>query len=207
MSYANNFLTVSMLKDVINRGTARKALTLERPDLAGKTGTTNDYVDAWFTGFTSKVVTTVWVGFDQPQSMGRGEAGSLAALPIWVDYMKTGLQGIPQDQEKIPAYIEEGFIDRNTGDRVDESSPSATPEFFVLESLTPDYEVLKQHSETLIADSELGIYQDSASDLVDLLDPQFNTDSVELDENGEPINIPTNDQRIIESDEDTEGLF
>ncbi|MEO0367864.1 MAG: PBP1A family penicillin-binding protein, partial [Pseudomonadota bacterium] len=66
MSRANNFLTVSMLKDVITRGTAKKALALNRIDLAGKTGTTNDYVDAWFTGFNSKVATTVWIGFDEP---------------------------------------------------------------------------------------------------------------------------------------------
>ena len=88
MNSANNFLTVSMLKDVVRRGTARKALQLNRPDLAGKTGTTNDYIDAWFSGFNSQVATTVWVGFDNPATMGRGEAGSRAALPYGLTICK-----------------------------------------------------------------------------------------------------------------------
>jgi len=69
MSHANNFQMVNMMRDVITRGTGRKALALKRQDLAGKTGTTNDYVDAWFTGFNSQVATTVWVGFDDPRSI------------------------------------------------------------------------------------------------------------------------------------------
>lgn len=194
MTHANNFLTVSMMKDVVRRGTAKKALALNRQDLAGKTGTTNDYVDAWFTGFNSKVATTVWVGFDNPTTMGRGEAGSRTALPIWVDYMKTGLQGVPEDSSKLPDYIQEGFVDRNTGRQTDELDPSATPEYFVINELTPEYEMLQQQQlDQGLEDSETGI--DEALD-----------SNLESDQN--PVNKQVEQQdRIIDEQEDTEGLF
>jgi len=143
MSQANNFLTVSMMKDVVRRGTARKAMALNRQDLAGKTGTTNDYVDAWFTGFNSEVATTVWVGFDNPATLGRGEAGSLAALPIWVDYMKVGLNGVREDQETHPEFIEKTFVNRSTGQRTDEFDPAAIEEYFVINELTPEHALME----------------------------------------------------------------
>ncbi|MGJ8664494.1 MAG: penicillin-binding protein 1A, partial [Marinicella sp.] len=83
----NQFIIESFMQDVIKRGTGTKALALERGDLAGKTGTTNDQMDAWFNGYQRNVVTNVWVGFDTPQPMGRGEVGGRVALPIWIDYM------------------------------------------------------------------------------------------------------------------------
>ena len=91
MTKQDNFLIVNIMQDVVRYGTAKKALALNRNDLAGKTGTTNDYVDAWFSGFTPSLATTVWVGFDTPQTMGRAESGGRAALPIWIDYMRTAL--------------------------------------------------------------------------------------------------------------------
>lgn len=189
MSHANNFLTVNMLKDVVNAGTARKALALNRSDLAGKTGTTNDYVDAWFSGFNSKVATTVWVGFDDPETMGRGEAGSSAALPIWVDYMRTGLVDIEEDVAVVPNYIEQGFIDRETGKKTDETHPNAMKEYFVLEEITP---------ESISLDSTTVLQEIRVTDVVDIRDREIDDLSVEL--------IPVQ-ERIIDSVEETQGLF
>lgn len=109
MSKDVNFLITNIMQDVIRRGTARKALVLERSDLAGKTGTTNDYIDAWFSGFSPRLTTTVWVGFDKPQTMGRAESGSRAALPIWIDYMREALRDIPVQSFAIPAGIVQRF--------------------------------------------------------------------------------------------------
>ena len=188
MSAANNFLTVSMLKDVVKVGTARKALALNRQDLAGKTGTTNDYVDAWFSGFNSKIVTTVWVGFDNPTTMGRGEAGSVAALPIWIDYMRTGLEGIEEDTQELPQYIEEGFVNSTTGQKTDELDPGAVPEYFVIEELAPGtLSSFAQSSELPVQ----GLIRDD-----DVLEDE---DNMKLDQ---PPQV-----RIIDSDEDTDGLF
>ena len=81
------YLITDILKDVVNRGTARRALALKRTDLAGKTGTTNDSLDSWFIGYNHSLLTSVWAGFDQPESLGRREYGATIALPIWVDYI------------------------------------------------------------------------------------------------------------------------
>jgi penicillin-binding protein 1A len=86
------WLANSMMKDVVLRGTARRALSLKRPDIGGKTGTTNDQKDAWFSGFNPEVVASVWVGFDNPATLGKDEFGGTAALPIWIDYMGVALK-------------------------------------------------------------------------------------------------------------------
>lgn len=198
MRRANNFMTVSMLKDVVNRGTARKALALKRQDLAGKTGTTNDYVDAWFTGFNSQVATTVWVGFDNPRTMGRGEAGSKAALPIWVDYMRIGLDGIEEDSQELPDYIEEGFVNRVTGRRTDELDPDATPEYFVIEELEPERALVEANRRTSTELAELLQKEQERLDMNG--DREF-----ELPEEQTPI-IEQN-ERILETEEETDGLF
>ncbi|EDZ64646.1 MrcA penicillin-binding 1 (peptidoglycan synthetase) transmembrane protein [beta proteobacterium KB13] len=102
----NAFIMDSMLKDVIKDGTAKRARILKRTDIAGKTGTTNDLVDAWFVGYNPDHIALTWFGYDTPQSLGEHETGSRAALPIWIDYMKGALDGLP---EKI--YAEpEGII-------------------------------------------------------------------------------------------------
>merc|ERR1712000_489833 len=100
-----NYLMVSMLRDVVRLGTGKRALALKRADIAGKTGTTNDQKDAWFSGFSPDLVTTVWVGFDQPVTLGRWAYGSNTALPIWVDYMETALQGVPEHPFEQPEGI------------------------------------------------------------------------------------------------------
>jgi len=92
----NAWLMDSMMRDVVQRGTATRARSLKREDLAGKTGTTNDYVDAWFCGYHPDLVAVSWVGHSQPRNLGKGETGGAAALPIWINYMASALEGAPQ---------------------------------------------------------------------------------------------------------------
>lgn len=98
----NAFLMDSMLKDVVRFGTATKALVLKRPDIAGKTGTTNDSFDAWFAGYQAKLVGIAWIGFDQPKNLGNKETGGGLALPIWIGYMQKALKEIPIEDRPIP---------------------------------------------------------------------------------------------------------
>lgn len=125
-----NFLITSMLQDVIKRGTGVKARVLNRTDIAGKTGTTNDQKDAWFSGFNKDVVATVWVGFDQPRNLGRGEYGGTAALPIWIDYMREALKNSPQAPLKTPDGVTTVRIDPETGKRAKPGQPNAIFEYF-----------------------------------------------------------------------------
>lgn len=98
----NAFLMDSMLKDVVRFGTATKALVLKRPDIAGKTGTTNDSIDAWFAGYQAKLVGIAWIGYDQPRNLGNRETGGGLALPIWIGYMQTALKDIPIEERAVP---------------------------------------------------------------------------------------------------------
>ncbi len=91
----NAFLMDSMLKDVVKQGTATKALSLKRTDLAGKTGTTNDSIDAWFAGYQPGLVGVAWIGYDQPRNLGNRETGGGVALPIWISYMEKALKSVP----------------------------------------------------------------------------------------------------------------
>jgi penicillin-binding protein 1A len=100
---------------VIKRGTGRRALTLGRNDLAGKTGTTNGPMDAWFSGYNRDVVTTAWVGFDNYTPLGRREFGGTAALPIWIDYMRGALRDSPDVQPPLPPGVVHVRIDPDTG--------------------------------------------------------------------------------------------
>jgi penicillin-binding protein 1A len=102
----NAYLMDSIMKDVVRRGTATKAMVLKRSDLAGKTGTTNDYLDAWFCGYQPTLVTVAWIGFDKPRNLGSGETGGHAALPMWINYMRKALDGVPETFPKAP----EGLI-------------------------------------------------------------------------------------------------
>ena len=101
----NAFIMTSLLKEVVKTGTARKAKILKREDIAGKTGTTNELVDAWFAGFNPNIVTITWMGFDQPRSLGKHESGSRAALPIWIDYMKPLISEYPNKILETPEGI------------------------------------------------------------------------------------------------------
>ena len=123
-----------MLKDVIRLGTGRRARALNRTDLAGKTGTTNDQKDAWFSGFNTQLQTTVWVGFDQPASLGRREYGASAALPIWIDYMKVGLKNQDPAHMLQPEGIVTARIDRATGKRALPGAPNSMFEIYKKEN-------------------------------------------------------------------------
>ena len=96
VSADNVWVINSILRDVITAGTGRRALVLKRGDIAGKTGTTNDQKDAWFSGFNSEIVTTAWVGFDSSNTLGRRETGARAALPMWIEYMREALKDRPE---------------------------------------------------------------------------------------------------------------
>ena len=117
----NAFLMDSMLKDVVKFGTATRALVLNRPDIAGKTGTTNDSIDAWFAGYNPKIVSVAWIGFDQPKNLGNRETGGGVALPIWIGYMQTALKDQPIEERAVP----EGVIMAN-GDYYYAENPPGT---------------------------------------------------------------------------------
>jgi penicillin-binding protein 1A len=115
MTPQNNYIMNSLLRDVVKHGTGRKAMSLGRNDLAGKTGTTNDQVDAWFNGFHPELVAVAWVGFDNPHSLGRYETGGRAALPMWIDFMKVALEGMPEAPLQPPVGMVTVRIDPATG--------------------------------------------------------------------------------------------
>lgn len=128
------YVLTSMLEDVIQRGTGRRARVLERDDLAGKTGTTNGPRDAWFSGYNRDLVTTTWVGFDDYSLMGRREFGGTAALPIWIDYMRVALP--PEEAAaEMPPGVLRLRIDKETGERTDTQSSSIWEVF--LREFTP----------------------------------------------------------------------
>ncbi|BAP58224.1 penicillin-binding protein, 1A family [Thioploca ingrica] len=113
ISYRNAQIMTSMLKDVIRMGTARRAYQVfKRNDIAGKTGTTNDLRDAWFSGYSPDLVTTVWVGFDQPRSLGAAETGGRTALPMWISFMQDYLRG--QNEQAFPLDRDRGNLVRET---------------------------------------------------------------------------------------------
>ncbi len=111
----NAYIMTSMMRDVIHRGTGRRARALGRHDLAGKTGTTNDQRDAWFAGFNQRLVTVAWVGFDKTRSLGNKETGGRAALPMWMEFMKVALDGLPEIPLERPAGLVTVRIDPATG--------------------------------------------------------------------------------------------
>ena len=126
----NAWLTYSLMRDVIRLGTGRKALVLERDDLAGKTGTTNDQRDAWFSGFSPDLVATAWIGFDKTRPLGRRENGATAALPMWISYMKEALEEMPARRVEPPEGIVTVRIDPETGQLAGASHEGAVFESF-----------------------------------------------------------------------------
>jgi len=106
----NAYVMDSLLAEVVRSGTAARALSLKRGDLRGKTGTTNDSHDAWFSGYSNEnVVGIAWIGFDQPRSLGDRETGGGLALPIWLSYMEKALRGMPEKERAMP----EGIVHAN----------------------------------------------------------------------------------------------
>ncbi len=126
----NSYLMTSMMRDVVRFGTGHRAMELKRNDLAGKTGTTNDQFDAWFSGFNHAIVTTVWTGFDNPKPMGNSETGGKAALPIWIDFMRVALEGVPELPLKQPPDLVTVRIDPENGLLANASTPKTIFETF-----------------------------------------------------------------------------
>jgi penicillin-binding protein 1A len=131
-----------MMADVIasRHGTGAAARVLNRDDIAGKTGTTNEAHDAWFNGFNSSLVATVWTGFDQDRSLGSGEQGARAALPTWIFFMREALAGTPRHAVTVPDGIVTARISPVTGLLASSDDPNAIPEKFI-EGNLPKQEV------------------------------------------------------------------
>ncbi|MCB1984868.1 MAG: penicillin-binding protein 1A [Burkholderiales bacterium] len=130
----NAFIVTSMMQDVINHGTAVRAKQLGRSDLAGKTGTTSNFIDAWFCGFQKDLVAIAWIGYDDPQSLGKNETGGRVALPIWMQYMGTVLKDEPIARYIPPEGIIAEKINPETGLRV---LSNGITEYFFHEQLPP----------------------------------------------------------------------
>ncbi|TMG74450.1 MAG: penicillin-binding protein, partial [Betaproteobacteria bacterium] len=134
----NAFIMDNMLQDVTRFGTAARAARLGRTDLAGKTGTTNEFVDAWFAGYQPALVGISWVGFDQPKTLGKNQTGGVVALPIWVSYMERTLKDIPEMPREMPP----GVVVVPTGPYPAGGETRSIPEFFYKEAVPPP-EVLR----------------------------------------------------------------
>ena len=130
----NAFLMNSLLRDVVRVGTATRALSLGRHDLAGKTGTTNEHRDAWFAGFHPSLVAIAWIGFDNNSPLGDKETGAVAALPIWMSYMGKALRGVPEVVPKVPPGIVQLGINPETG-KQDPDNPGKIYDYFYQENV------------------------------------------------------------------------
>jgi penicillin-binding protein 1A len=134
------YLIGSLLHDVVRRGTGHDAMVLKRNDLAGKTGSTNDHRDAWFTGYTDALVASVWVGFDDFSSLGRangiGEFGAQAALPMWISFMREALKGVAEKPFEMPTGITTARIDPDTGQLAPSGDAHSMLEVFKIEDVS-----------------------------------------------------------------------
>ncbi|MFC4765326.1 penicillin-binding protein 1A [Dyella koreensis] len=146
----NDYLVTSLMQDVIKRGTGSAAMALGRDDLAGKTGSTNEHRDAWFVGFNGDLSTAVWVGFDDFSSLGRGEFGAKAALPIWMGYMGAALKDVPSATLSMPPGISTVQINRASGLPSGAGDPNSMPEMFKVE----DVDRLRQQASQQQEDSD-----------------------------------------------------
>jgi penicillin-binding protein 1A len=125
------YLLADMMKDVIRYGTGVRARSLNRDDIAGKTGTSNDHHDAWFNGFNGDLVTTVWSGFDQDRSLGDGEEGAHVAVPTWTYFMHEALAGAPRRGPPVPEGIVTVRISPVTGQLASADNPNGIMEKFI----------------------------------------------------------------------------
>jgi penicillin-binding protein 1A len=130
ISPQNAFLMTHLLEGVVQHGTGQRAKTLGRP-IAGKTGTSSDYADAWFIGYTPSFLTAVWVGFDEKTSLGKDETGARAALPIWASFMRKALEDIPSEDFKVPPGIILKRVNLETGLPTDGDSQDTIVEAFI----------------------------------------------------------------------------
>jgi penicillin-binding protein 1A len=130
ISKQNAYLVRSFLRDVARRGTAQGTRVLGRDDIGAKTGTTNEQRDAWFSGFAGSLVATAWIGYDQGRTLGHRETGARAAMPIWLDFMRTGLAGTPERWPALPAGMVSVRIDPETGRYAAPGNDNAVFEIF-----------------------------------------------------------------------------
>ncbi len=137
ISPQNAYLVRSMMMDVVRRGTGVRAMQLGRSDLAGKTGTTNEQRDAWFSGYNDHLVTSVWVGFDNHEPLGRRELGGRAALPVWMEYMAVALEGVEDSPPVMPEGLARAKIDPETGMLARLDNSRAIMEIFQVGRLPP----------------------------------------------------------------------
>ena len=129
ISPQNAYIMTHLLQGVVQHGTGQRAKVLGRP-IAGKTGTSSDYADAWFIGYTPTLLTTVWVGFDDKTSLGKNETGARAALPIWISFMDQALRNIPIETFKVPSGITLIKVNIETGLPINGDSQEAIIEAF-----------------------------------------------------------------------------
>jgi penicillin-binding protein 1A len=144
----NAYVMADMMADVIKRGTGRRALALNRTDIAGKTGTTNEAKDTWFNGFTRNLVATVWVGFDQERPLGEAEEGARTALPIWIQFMHEALKGVPEQPRTMPDGLVTLRISPETGTLVSAENPDGVPEIFMASHLPAEQGSTQQGAES-----------------------------------------------------------
>ena len=135
ISAANAWLMTDFMREAVVRGTGVRARALGRSDIAGKTGTTNESRDTWFNGYSRSVVATVWVGFDQAQPLGEGEEGSRTAVPIWTDFMRDALAGVPQRGWPMPEGLVQARVSLGTGGLASVDDPDGIFETFMLDRM------------------------------------------------------------------------
>ena len=144
-----SYIVNDILGDVIWKGTGRRARVLERHDIGGKTGTTNDSKDVWFVGYNPDVLTGVWVGMDDYSTLGRWEYGANVALPVWIDYMKVALDDKPENKQPQPEGIVTLRISPETGRLARQGDPNAIFEIF-----------RKEHAPTTVSEDNLPSFND-----------------------------------------------
>ncbi len=177
ISAQNAFLVQDMMRDVVQRGTGRRARVLGRRDLSGKTGTSNDRRDAWFGGFNGDLASVVWVGYDDDTPLGPGEEGSRTALPVWIPFSRIALEGVPENQMPMPEGIVTRLIRSSDGCPARAGEPGTIFEMF-FEDQVPVCDT---------AEDAPDIFNDTTG-IGDIMDP-FN----EVDETGDDVIDPFND--------------
>ncbi len=150
----NAYLVRSMMMDVVRRGTGVRAMQLGRRDLAGKTGTTNEQRDAWFSGYNNHLVTSVWVGFDNHEPLGRRELGGRAALPVWMEFMAVALEGLKDSPPHMPEGLAQAKIDPESGLLARRDNEDAIMEIFQAGRLPPMQPSLGQETQDLQSEED-----------------------------------------------------
>ncbi len=184
ISEQNAFLVADMMRDVIRRGTGRRAMALGRSDLSGKTGTSNDRRDAWFGGFNADLTSVVWVGFDDDLPLGPGEEGSRTALPVWVDFSRIALDFAPEHQLPVPDGIVAVKIDRADGCPASAGQTNVMFEYFRLGHV-PECETLHELPNIFNDTSGIGDLTASGDDQED--EGEVDQDGEEQEPEPEPL--------------------